>query len=211
MFTRELGALTALRARLEAPLHAEDLDALPSDAEARLASLETRVDAIEGDDDDLVRELRALRVRAAGEALGRSRRWMEIERRLASVEEGAEAARLRMQLDRVARRLTAIEQGSGAVERRVHALEEGPELARLRMRLDRISRRLDALEVDDLTQLRGVGPRTAARLRAMGVRTFAQLAGLGEADVTKTAAELGVAPSRVAGWVADAAALASSG
>jgi hypothetical protein len=46
-------------------------------------------------------------------------------------------------------------------------------------------------EADDLTTIRGIGPRLATRLAAVGVVTFRQLAELGEADIARLRAELG--------------------
>jgi predicted flap endonuclease-1-like 5' DNA nuclease len=46
-------------------------------------------------------------------------------------------------------------------------------------------------ESDDLTAIRGIGPRLAARLAGVGVVTFRQLADLGEAEITRLQAELG--------------------
>lgn len=44
---------------------------------------------------------------------------------------------------------------------------------------------------DDLTAIRGIGPRLAARLAGVGVVTFRQLADLGEAEIVRLQAELG--------------------
>jgi predicted flap endonuclease-1-like 5' DNA nuclease len=46
-------------------------------------------------------------------------------------------------------------------------------------------------EPDDLTTIRGIGPRLAARLAGVGVVTFRQLADLGEAEIARLQAELG--------------------
>jgi predicted flap endonuclease-1-like 5' DNA nuclease len=46
-------------------------------------------------------------------------------------------------------------------------------------------------EPDDLTAIRGIGPRLAARLAKVGVVTFRQLAELGESEIVRLQAELG--------------------
>lgn len=46
-------------------------------------------------------------------------------------------------------------------------------------------------ELDDLTAIRGIGPRLAARLAGVGVVTFRQLADLGETEIARLQAELG--------------------
>jgi len=61
-----------------------------------------------------------------------------------------------------------------------------------------------------LRRVRGIGPRYAQQLYALGITHVAQLAAWTEADVARIAAELHVAPSRIARqrWVEQAAALA---
>jgi len=51
---------------------------------------------------------------------------------------------------------------------------------------------------DDLTELDGVGEAYAADLREAGVGTFAALA---DADVAELAAETGISPGRIEGWI----------
>jgi len=65
---------------------------------------------------------------------------------------------------------------------------ESPEPATLRD-ADEGSFPIPAL--DDLTAIRGIGPRLAARLAGVGVVTFRQLADLGEAEIARLQSELG--------------------
>jgi predicted flap endonuclease-1-like 5' DNA nuclease len=62
---------------------------------------------------------------------------------------------------------------------------------------------------DDLTRIKGVGPKFARSLADMGITTFAQVAAWTEADLTRVADQLGIKAQRIekAGWVAAAAAL----
>ena len=58
-----------------------------------------------------------------------------------------------------------------------------------------------ASEPDDLTALNGIGQAYADDLSAAGIDTFEDLA---SADVTDLAAETGIAPSRIEGWIEQA-------
>lgn len=62
---------------------------------------------------------------------------------------------------------------------------------------------------DDLTRIKGIGPKFARQLEGLGVTTFAQVAAWGADDIELIAAELGIKPSRItrAGWVKSAQAL----
>lgn len=51
---------------------------------------------------------------------------------------------------------------------------------------------------DDLQQLKGVGPKLAARLRELGVTSYAQLAHLGETEIVRLDERLGPFSGRVA-------------
>lgn len=59
---------------------------------------------------------------------------------------------------------------------------------------------------DDLTRIRGIGPKLAAMLDGLGVRRFEQIAGWSEADVVRIDARLGGFRGRAArdGWVEQA-------
>jgi predicted flap endonuclease-1-like 5' DNA nuclease len=64
---------------------------------------------------------------------------------------------------------------------------------------------------DDLTRLKGVGPKLSARLKELGVVSFAQIAGWSAADLAGIDAQLGTFAGRPArdGWVEQAGFLAS--
>jgi len=63
--------------------------------------------------------------------------------------------------------------------------------------------------MDDLRQIRGIGPRFAARLAELGVTTFETLANWNAADITNMAQQLGVRRERITqdSWVKQARAL----
>lgn len=63
---------------------------------------------------------------------------------------------------------------------------------------------------DDLTQLKGLGPKAAAQLNAFGITRFVQLAALNPADVAAVDAHMGVFRGRITKdrWVEQAEFLA---
>lgn len=65
---------------------------------------------------------------------------------------------------------------------------------------------------DDLTRIRGIGPKFAGALRELGVTTFAQMAAWGPEDVSRIADQLKIPANRIvkAGWVESAKALAKA-
>lgn len=64
---------------------------------------------------------------------------------------------------------------------------------------------------DDLTKLKGVGPKLAAQLNALGVTSFAQIAGWSEADIDRVDDQLGRFKGRIRrdDWIGQAKLLAS--
>ncbi len=64
---------------------------------------------------------------------------------------------------------------------------------------------------DDLTRLKGVGPKLAAQLREMGVTTFDQIAAWDDAAIDRIDAQLGRFQGRIRrdGWVEQARLLAA--
>lgn len=64
---------------------------------------------------------------------------------------------------------------------------------------------------DDLTRLKGVGPKLSARLKELGVVSFAQIAGWSEADLAAVDSQLGTFAGRPKrdGWIEQAGFLAS--
>lgn len=65
-------------------------------------------------------------------------------------------------------------------------------------------------ETDDLTRLKGVGPKLAAQLSEMGVTSFAEIAAWSEADIDRMDAQLGRFQGRIRrdSWVEQAGYLA---
>lgn len=64
---------------------------------------------------------------------------------------------------------------------------------------------------DDLTRIKGLGPKLAATLRDLGVTSFAQIAGWDDADIDRIDAQLGRFEGRIRrdGWVEQAGYLAA--
>lgn len=64
---------------------------------------------------------------------------------------------------------------------------------------------------DDLTRLKGVGPKLAAQLGALGVTSFAQIAAWNDADIDRMDAQLGRFQGRIRrdSWVEQARLLAA--
>ena len=71
--------------------------------------------------------------------------------------------------------------------------------------------RLDALQGDDLTRIKGLGPKLALTLQELGITTFAQIAAWDEADVDRIDAQLGRFQGRIRrdAWVEQARLLAA--
>lgn len=63
-----------------------------------------------------------------------------------------------------------------------------------------------AAKLDDLTVLKGVGPKLAKALNDVGVTSYGQIAGWTEADIARIESQVAMAKGRVAknGWVAQA-------
>ena len=68
-----------------------------------------------------------------------------------------------------------------------------------------------AESADDLTRIKGLGPKIAEQLRAMGVASFAQIAAWDDADIDRIDAQLGRFQGRIRrdDWPAQAALLAA--
>jgi len=75
-----------------------------------------------------------------------------------------------------------------------------------------VPRELRAAASDDLTKVKGIGPKYAKLLGEIGVTSVAQIAAWTDDDVERAAAGLGIKASRIrkAGWGASARALATS-
>lgn len=66
-------------------------------------------------------------------------------------------------------------------------------------------------EADDLTRIKGLGPKLAAMLHGLGVTRFEQIAAWGEADIARIDPQLGAFQGRIArdAWVEQARYLAA--
>jgi predicted flap endonuclease-1-like 5' DNA nuclease len=103
-----------------------------------------------------------------------------------------------------------------AAEDRARALEA--EVASQRTRIAQLESELaDALAwsppaEDDLTKIKGIGPKYAAALKEIGIRRFAEIAAWSDNDVLRVADKLRAPPSRIrnAGWIEAARALSGS-
>lgn len=69
----------------------------------------------------------------------------------------------------------------------------------------------NAAAADDLTQIKGVGPKLSAMLHSLGVTSFAQIAGWNDADVERVDAQLGQFQGRIRrdNWIEQAGLLAA--
>ena len=109
-------------------------------------------------------------------------------------------------------------------EREVAELQAGgPRVAELEAELARRGKRISALESeledalawttpthkDDLTRVRGIGPKFADKLQAVGVDKLSQIATWTPARIEEVARALRIHPSRIErdGWVESARAL----
>ena len=61
-------------------------------------------------------------------------------------------------------------------------------------------------EADDLTRIKGLGPKIATLLRSLGIARFAQIAAWSEADIVRIDSQLGAFQGRIArdNWVEQA-------
>jgi predicted flap endonuclease-1-like 5' DNA nuclease len=86
--------------------------------------------------------------------------------------------------------------------------ERDAEIARLRGELEETIAWQPALE-DDLTKIKGIGPKFASALHALGVHRYEDIAGWTDEDVARFADALKVPRARIdkGGWIAAARAL----
>jgi predicted flap endonuclease-1-like 5' DNA nuclease len=116
--------------------------------------------------------------------------------------------------DRRIHELEAKLASAAQVMARAHELEQklsarDAHLARLEQELSE-ARAWAPSNDDDLTRIKGIGPKFAAILRELGVRRYAQIAAWTDQDVQEFAAKLRVPPGRIekSGWIESARALA---
>jgi predicted flap endonuclease-1-like 5' DNA nuclease len=160
---------------------------------ARIAERDARI----AERDARVRELLA---RNPDEAERLARRVSELEVELAVARE--QAARV----GTVEAELGAIRSSSRRLEAEVS--ERDRKIALLEQELaDSLS--WSAPPADDLTRIKGIGPKSAQTLKQNGVMSFAQIASWTAADVEQIAPKLKLSPARIAksGWVEAARAL----
>jgi predicted flap endonuclease-1-like 5' DNA nuclease len=99
------------------------------------------------------------------------------------------------------------------VERTAAAARARSELERYRQSVEqKLSEATMPARFDDLTKLRGVGPRFQLALHAAGVLTYAQIAAWTDADIEAVASRLKIPSGRIRrdGWVASARQLSAS-
>lgn len=205
----------------------EDLDL--SEQEARLAGLHERVEQLEAASEvqrlrmkfELVNQVTAeLEARTARVEIELQRldglqerveqteaRTERLESLFAELVDELRGLREQSDLDAVEARLRDIEAlalSAGTAEKEVRQAlaAQGEEIEELKK-----SVLPPANDVDDLTQIDGIGPKTAASLRDLGITAFAQIRRWSAEDIERVAAALGQSPRRIekAGWVAQAA------
>jgi predicted flap endonuclease-1-like 5' DNA nuclease len=186
----------------------------------RVAKIEERLRAVED-------SAESSRIRMRLERVGT--RLDQIELRLGSLEDGQRAAiEAREQRDAAARKQEArvlrleslFDELKDELRRSDHA-----QLETLRERIDDVEGLVTKVASksmapppmpaarsggDDLTQIKGIGPKTAAQLGAMGITSFAQIAAWGDDDIERAATQLGIPSSRIkkGKWTESAARLA---
>lgn len=208
----------ALAEELRARLAIAEREA--QDAETRLAEIEARVGEIhEGTELTRVR----MRIERIGHTL------TTLDGRLSALEESQSVERHAKIEKRIDRLESLFEELIDELKQR----EESSDVDAIRSRLDDVERLVldagsaveaqkreirrisdtmapPAPEGDDLTRVKGIGPKYAEGLRSMGVTRLEHIAGWSVADVERVAAFLKIKPSRIlnAGWVESAAKLA---
>lgn len=231
----ELGKL-----KLAADKKADPLSGRVRELELALSAREARLKALQHELDARDRRIRELKSKGQGEAPGgtispaqlaqvRSEiealtvRLAERERRITTLEQekveaagSAELAKSRAEAGEVA-----------ALASKVRELEA--EKAQLNQQLDARQETINKLEhdladnlawgnaeagapADDLTRIKGIGPKYARKLNELGVTKISQVAAWKDEDIARFAAQLKAAPGRIrkAGWVESAKQLAQS-
>lgn len=204
----------------------------PSEHEARVAKVEERVRALEEHEgearirmrlerathrlDELERRIGALESaqHAASEAAAQA---SEREERLSRLESLFEELADEVRAERDTRDLEGLRARLEDVEALV--VSAGSRDVALERTLDEHARALESLrqtlpsepEGDDLTRIKGIGPKYARLLREHGTTTFAQIATWTDEDLERAAEALGIPAGRIrkAGWVEAAARLSA--
>jgi predicted flap endonuclease-1-like 5' DNA nuclease len=179
----------------------EELAAL-RESESQLRSAHARElaqqSALRSEHEALLQECtrsRAERERLAGEARDFERLRQE------SIQRGLKITELGVRLDQA-------EQALARERAQRDELNAGLEAAVLSPK-GSARKRPSATPADDLTAIKGIGPKVAERLAAAGVVSYAQLAALAESDLDELSAEISIPRKRIEreGWIAAAAEL----
>lgn len=172
----------------------------------RIEELERRLSALEGEQRPLVEAAReSAELEAAREArLARLESlFEELAEEVAKDRDTGALDELRARLDDVESLVAKTGTREQDLERKLS--EQERELATLRESL------APPAGGDDLTRIRGIGPKYARLLGELGVTTFAQIAAWTDEELEHVAERLGIPVARIkkAGWVETAAKLAS--
>lgn len=183
----------------------------PSEQPGMLA-LKGRLRGVQEELDALRAHGRALETKLAqAEVRCRALSRTELELRAQLRETAAEKESLRARLMATEHELQERAERIEVLERKV--VQGTAATARAREELERLKQQHERLVAptldtpgDDLTKLRGVGPRFEKALHALGVHTYAQIAAWTDADIEDVAARLKIPAARIRrdGWVASA-------
>ncbi len=150
-----------------------------------------------------------------------ARRGAELEARLARLEslfeelaEDVKSERDAHDLDGLRARLDDIEAlvaRTGTEEQTLKRKLGEQERALLMLRESMAPPAMPAQTTDDLTRIKGIGPKYARMLGEMGVTRYAQIAAWSEEELEHVAEQLGIPAARIkkAGWIENAARLAA--
>jgi len=168
----------------------------------RLDDLEQRLGVLEAGQEKLA----AVVATASERDAAREERLLRIESLFEELAGEVRAERDALDLDGVRARLDDVE---------TLVLSAGNGEATLKKVLDEHARTLESLREsmapppgDDLTRIKGVGPKYARLLRDLGTSSFAEIAAWTEEDLDRVAEALGIPAARVRKWVDAAADLA---
>ncbi len=172
----------------------------------RIEELDRRLASVE----EIRRASSAAIERIEAESAAREARLARIESLFEELAEELRQEREAIDLDGVRARLDDLETlvlqaGTEEEALRKKLAEQESALANLRESMVPPS-----VQGDDLTRIKGIGPKYARMLGDMGITTFAQIAAWSDEDVEEVAGKLGIAAARItkAGWVEAAAELA---
>jgi predicted flap endonuclease-1-like 5' DNA nuclease len=171
----------------------------------RLDAMDGRLGALEGGQDRLREALaRAEKTEARVERL--ESLFDELVEELREQRDGRDVDELRARLDD----FETLVLKAGSDERRLREQLEAQTATIRQLRESMVPPAAAGPGSDDLTRIKGIGPKYARLLQDAGVTTFAQIAAWRDEDVEAIASRIGVKPSRIrrAGWIESAARLA---